>query len=248
MTSGKSVMPSLGHDEEGNLQIYIPKRDFGEFIQGLLSQPRSIRKRWTRLFDVDHAFIRHLNELIKQRVQSQQISSVVSFQASIYFFDGRVQVLPSWEAFDAFNDNSNSFTTRLEIIWSYLVKCPAKPIPEKQTISITMNTGIGNSTDSIKRNDIFVTFIRWFVLDEEDSEIAVRIEYTELTWGVDVLRHLEADIVNKFIIEYWWVSAIRSIASLIGLFIIPALFGVPLLIYFLVQQNSEHNRQIKFHE
>jgi hypothetical protein len=160
MTTGKSVIPSLDQDDEGNLQIYIPKRDFGDFIQGLLSQPRSTGARWRRFFDVDQNFVKHLHELIRQRVQSQQIASLASFQASIFFLDGRVQTITSWEAFDSFNDNSDSVTTRLNIVWSYLVKFPSKPVPEKQTIGISFNTGI-RDVDTTTRNDLIGKFVRW---------------------------------------------------------------------------------------
>jgi hypothetical protein len=73
------------------------------------------------------------------------------------------------------------------------------------------------------------------ILDDEGSEIAVKIEYTELTWGTDVLRHLEADLKNKIIVESWWVGAISNIISLIGLFIIPAVIAMPPTFYFLLQ-------------
>jgi hypothetical protein len=182
MTTDKSVMPSLDQDEEGNLQIYIPRRNFGDFIQGLLSQPRSLGKSWKRFFDIDQNFIRHLHELLRQRVQSQQIASLASFQASIFFLDGRVITITSWDAFDSFIDNSDSVTTRSDIVWSYLVKFPSKPIPEKQTIAISFNTGV-KDVDTTTRNDLIGRFIRWFILDDEGSAIAVKIEYTELTWG-----------------------------------------------------------------
>jgi hypothetical protein len=227
------MMPSFGRDGDGNLQIHIPERDFGEFIQGLLSQPRSIRRVWLRIFDVDFMFARHLNELLKQRVQSQQVSNMVSFQSSIHFLDGRVLTLTSWEAFDAFNDNSDSSTTKLELIWSYLVKFPGKAIPEKQTIAVRITTG-GNS-ESGRRKDMVARFAKLFIIDDDNSGIGVRIDYTELTWGIDILRHLEADISNKFISEYWCVKAIRTIISFVGLFLIPVLIAAPGAIYFLIQ-------------
>src|SRR5271157_1363906 len=138
MNSNKLVIPSLAEDENGNLQIHIPRNDFGEFIQGLLAQPRTLRKTWKKYFNIDHDFIRHLNEVVKQRVHSQQISNVISFQSSIYFLDGRIQTVTSWDAFDKFRDNSDSIATKLDIIWGYLVKFPAKPIPEKQTTPIRL--------------------------------------------------------------------------------------------------------------
>src|SRR5208337_1781537 len=144
MTDDNLAIPSLSQDDEGNLQIHIPKREFGDFIQGLLAQPRSVKKTEKKFFDIDHAFLKHLNEIVKQRVQSQQLAKLVSFQGSIYFSDGRVQTLTTWDAFDNFVDNSDSIVvTMLDVVWVYLVKFPTKLIPEKQSIGISIDTGIG---------------------------------------------------------------------------------------------------------
>jgi hypothetical protein len=245
MTPSNSMMPFLGRDGEGNLQIHIPERDFGEFIQGLLSQPRSIRRVWPNIFDIDFMFVRHLHELIKQRVQSQQVSNIVSFQASIYFLDGRVQTLTSWEAFDAFSDNSDSSTTKLELAWAYLVKFPGKSIPEKQTISVRINTGV-SSLESSKNRDIVARFARFFIVDDDDSGVGIKIDYTELTWGIDVLRHLESNISNKFIVEYWWVKAIRTVISFVGLFLVPVVIAAPGAFYFLIQNFQQTADKLAF--
>src|SRR5579863_7872825 len=106
MGSDRSTVPSLAQVDDGNIQIHVPRAEFGEFIQGLLSQPRSLQRTETRFFDIDHNFIRHLNEVIKQRVQTQQHAQLVSFASSIYFSDSRIQTLSSWEALDTFVDNS----------------------------------------------------------------------------------------------------------------------------------------------
>lgn len=45
MNSNRMIVPSLAQDDQGNLQIHIPKEDFGDFIQGLLAQPRTLRKK-----------------------------------------------------------------------------------------------------------------------------------------------------------------------------------------------------------
>jgi hypothetical protein len=97
--------------------------------------------------------------------------------------------------------NSDSVTAKIDLIWSYLVKFPGKPIPGKQTIAVTMDSGIDHA-ETIKLGDGgFSRVLRLFIFDNESSEISINIAYTEVTWGIDVLRHLEGDLTNRVISE-----------------------------------------------
>jgi hypothetical protein len=204
-------------------------------------------------FDIDHNFIRNLSEVIKQRVQAQQHAQLVSFGSSIYFSDNRIQTLSSWEALDNFVDNSDDRVTKIELIWNYLVKFPSKSIPEKQSIAVIFDTGQversiqDKSQDSVPIDTIFKKFIKTMVLDNYSSVVSTKIDYSELTWGMDLLRHIESQVKNRIIVENSFLVMMREIFSFIGLAVLlPALVGTPVLLYGLFRNNYYDQSKAEF--
>lgn len=110
-------------------------------------------------------------------------------------------------------DNSDYVVAKAEIIWGYLVKFPSKPIPEKQTIVISIDAGLDNAEKATSQ-DIVKRITQMFILDNDNSEITIKVEYTELTWGVDILRHLENEIKNLLLNESSIAVMLRELLSL----------------------------------
>lgn len=74
-------------DSNENLSIALPmrKRDLGNFISNLLGQQQSFKRQITAKFDIDHAWLVNLHELLDQRIKQQADSTLVEFVAQIHF-------------------------------------------------------------------------------------------------------------------------------------------------------------------
>jgi hypothetical protein len=163
-------------------------------------------------------------------VGSQQPAHLTSFQSSIYFSDDRIQTVTTWEAFDTFVDNSTSTVTGVDLVWVFLVQFPGRPTPEKESIAITIDTGRMKKKIQQIRNDSVTRYLAILLLDQ-DPEIKVKIDYTEMTWGIDVLNHINNEITRALIDEWWPLRAIRAAASLTLIFMIPAIILMPVGLY-----------------
>jgi hypothetical protein len=132
-------------DPEGNPQINIPKAALGEFLSGLLGQPRSTTKTLFQNFEIDHAFLCNLDTIINQRIVSHQEATLASFHAVIEFKGNRSEVVNSRDAFISFNDLSDSATRKVTMSWLYLVKFPQKSVPENKKLLFQLTlVGRGN--------------------------------------------------------------------------------------------------------
>ena len=229
--------------EQDNLQIDIPRQNLGAFLSSFLGQPRRTRKTFIEPFSIDHSFICNLDRIIDQRVAGQQRATLTSFTASIYFDDGREQTETSREAFQAFKDTSLSRSKGLTVIWTYLVEFPGRDTPEKQEIELNI------STDRVRQKSYdpgrkFSGFFRWILeKDEYNSDINIAIFYTELTWGIDLLRYVENEIKKSFTNSNVYIDGIRS--WLRGL----ALMWGPLILIFvpqllLLERSISHSRAV----
>lgn len=184
--------------DSDRFQLDIPREQLGSFLSGLLGQPRRVEKIFVQTFSIDHTFLRNLDNIIHQRVTTQQRSTLTAFSAAVYFKDGRVQTETSQATFHSFNDISNIPATGVKLIWTYLVWFPGRGIPEKQEISVLISADekgraqqeIGNKTQRAVRDSVFL-------LTETMSRIKVAISYTELTWGIDVLNYIENELKKK---------------------------------------------------
>ncbi|WP_128925437.1 hypothetical protein [Bradyrhizobium guangxiense] len=79
-------MLSEHHDDSsetvGALTIPLESRVLGEFISGLLGQSRSIERQFLdRRFEIDFNWLLNLDQIISQRLASQNQAKLVSFSA-----------------------------------------------------------------------------------------------------------------------------------------------------------------------
>ena len=215
------------------LHIEIPKQQLGSFLSGLLGQPRRTEKVSSRVFSIDHSFLCNLDSILDQRITGQQRSNLTSFNATIVFADGRSQTETSRDTFRAFNDLSLSPTTGVTIVWTYLVWFPGRSVPEKQEISLSISSDVRKD----RKREIGEDFRRalrdaLFDLEESRSAIRVRVSFTELTWGIDILNYIENELKKSFVEQNKLLTNARFLVRILSPFLLlSCLFFAPVLIY-----------------
>lgn len=175
--------------------LNIPRRDFGEFIQGLLGEPRTIEKEYEIAFAIDPAWIQNLDSVIGQRC-GQNVSKLIELQARVYLQSGVTKTINSRESLFTFSDVSNSPTVGIDITWVFLIQFPTKNVPERQSIKIR---AFSNRYQSFPTGRIKVVGSHFIFADDTISALEIRIEHTELTWGEDIFNHLDKAILASAI-------------------------------------------------
>lgn len=171
------------NDEETVLSLPIKKKQLGEFISSLLGQQQSIERNIEEKFDIDHAWLMNLHEMISQRIHQQANAHLTYFSSIIYFREGLKRTFTSVEAFETYSENKKLLPIGIKIIWIYLVHFPLKNYPEKQ--QITFSAQIHSNRE--KNNSVFLAQdIESIAEDNERSSINYQIDHTERTWGDDI--------------------------------------------------------------
>ncbi|TKB23854.1 hypothetical protein FCL47_20450 [Desulfopila sp. IMCC35006] len=179
------------NDDNERTSIVLPlkSKDLGNFISSLLGQQQSIEREIDANFDIDHAWLVNLHELLHQRINQQADAHLVSFSAVIYFGNGLKRNLTTIEAFKTYNETKKNIPIGIKLIWSYLIQFPGRSYPEKQQISFSAQMGFNAQSDLKFKNTLFQSIIGVY----ERSTIGFNIEHTERTWGDD----LEVIISNQ---------------------------------------------------
>lgn len=133
----KESVTSVTKAESRRKAIKIPVDDvgLGAFISGLLGQPQSIQRELSGTFDIDHAWLVNVHYLIQQRIQQQNIASIVDFSAVIFFQNGLSRKLTSFESFQSYSEPKPLVSKGVKLKWTYLIQFPGKNIPERQEIT-----------------------------------------------------------------------------------------------------------------
>lgn len=182
-----NALEPASEDNEATLYLPIKKRELGEFISGLLGQQQSIERYIDIKFDINYAWLVNLHELISQRIHQQAEAHLTNFTTVIYFEDGLKRTLTSVEAFKCYSETKKQIPIGVKIIWDYLIKFPAKKLPEKQ--QITFSAQISPSKDKQSkhpRNKLEYYILSTIIGETERSSLNYQIDHTERTWGDDI--------------------------------------------------------------
>lgn len=192
-------MPNASGSDEG-LLIPIPKRSLGQFISGLLGQRREINRSITdKNFLIDFNWISNLDEIIGQRVSSQNEGQLVDFSAKIFFDDGRVTSLTTRESFKSFRDFSSSLSVGVDITWHFLIAFPGRGVPEKQEVrfyGFTDKRFRSGRPQEYQRSTSFINSP-----DDDEEELNFNVSFTDLSWGEDlasqITRYIDSTLSNR---------------------------------------------------
>jgi hypothetical protein len=182
------------------------------FISGLLGKPQTLEQNITGPFELTKDEVTNIFHLVDQRVQQNQ-GVLVQFTVKIIYQDGSTVLLNSLQDFSVYNEVRPIMSVAAILSWNYLIKFPDKAAPEKQQIELTFSTS--------HRNFLFaqrgVSESRPVILlDDDIGHMAIRIEHTARTWGVDLESLLRNHLETLLIYEPWWKLRMCQYSAKIG--------------------------------
>jgi hypothetical protein len=210
------------------LTIPLDNKVLGNFIASLLGQSRTIERRFSdRRFEIDVAWLLNLDQIINQRLASQNQGELVSFSARFYFGNGKVIILEDHAAFRAFHDLSNELSVGADLRWTYLIKFPLAKLPEKQEIrfSVFTDKNIAEQKAPEKKKETLFNFG-----NNENEEISTSVHFTDVTWGEDLYSHIGNYILAKTEDVPKWKSFLLSLRST-SLFSLSAFGGMSIAMW-----------------
>lgn len=168
--------------------LQIDRRQIAEYILSLLGQQRKIERSFEGgRFIIDHNWTIGLTHIFEQRM-TQNIHSVVSFKARFFYNDGSIYTVNTLEAFKAYTDFSNKISVGVDISVVYLVEFGVCSAPEKQQIRFEIFSDFAAKESFPSKTK-----------GKRTSKVQYSIEFTNLTWGEDISRHINAYVKSIYI-------------------------------------------------
>jgi hypothetical protein len=212
--------------------LTIKKDEFGSFVQDLLSQNKTIERDINGSFTLDASAISDVVSAIEQRVklQNQVMLSTASFSTS--YVDGYEQKVESLHAFQNFRDTRQAEVCGIECNLTYLILFPGRSKPEKQAVSFGLLTPKYFTRRDSTRSSSPLTQI--FTL-MDSGRAHVEIEYTDVSWGMDLENLVSQMLLSKIKREWHALSLLRGVAVVYAPIVI--FLGGLALFQFLQQQH-----------
>lgn len=176
-------------DSDENMSIALPmrKRDLGNFISNLLGQQQSFKRQVTAKFDIDHAWLVNLHELLHQRIKQQADSTLIEFVAQIHFDSGLKRTITTVDSFQAYVETKKEAIVAVTLLWSYLVQFPGRSFPDKQEITFHARVRREEYIKKEEKTNPIVNYVVGAMSAESDrSYMAYSVSHTERTWGDDI--------------------------------------------------------------
>lgn len=151
---------------------------FRDFIAGLLGRAQTIETTVEGPFEVRKEHVENLFHLLAQRIGSQNEATLVQFTSRIVYDNNSSVLLNSLQEFLSYNEVKPLISVGLHLSWTYLIKFPNKPFPEKQVVQISFDS-VGRSMNLHGVGTIQMVF-------RDGNPIMLRIEHTDRTWGADI--------------------------------------------------------------
>jgi len=208
-----NLILSEDDSESQFIQVPINKKDFGDFITGLLGQPETIHARRNGSFSVDHNRLINLHNMIDQRIKLQAKASLVDFSAKFSYHNAPDRTLTTAKGFVHFNETRITTTKSVTLTWTYLVFFPDKPSPEKQEIFVKFI-----ADPSIFITDSETTFN--FISEHSGGAAIFTVSHTERTWGDDISALLTREINETFKTKSFFSKHEETIKATLVFFII----------------------------
>lgn len=174
--------------------VTISPKEMASFLLNLIGQRRTIEHNISnRIFNINIEWLHNLNQIIDQRIMSQNQAHIASFQIKIYYDNGRITTLQSIDDFNRFNDINNATSVGVDIKWTYLLQFRHSEKPESQNIRFR-----AFSDTSIQSKTRFQMARSYFdPIRTSKEELFLAIEYTDITWGEDIYNHMNNYILSS---------------------------------------------------
>jgi hypothetical protein len=171
------------------VSIPVSGRALANFLVDLLGQRRSTERifRGDR-FTVDHNWLINLHLILDQRIVSQNEGQLVSFKANIYYDNGRISNVFTYDGFSAYRDISSDVCVGVEMSWMYLIKFPGKELPEKQEVNFAISVDEKYKERKLQQKYKFSEYVTLGA--DQQSIIRINISYSDYSWGEDILSQI----------------------------------------------------------
>jgi hypothetical protein len=181
------------HEPYGVMLPCTPET-FADFVSGLLGAPQTIERRIFEPFEIRREDVENTFHVVNQRITQQNQASLMQFTAKIYYDDNSSVLLASLQDLLHYNEVRPLVSVGIHLTWSYLVKFPDRPAPEKQQIDITFRA---RREEDLSSDEIVISHPR---IALRTSSIHIRIAHTARSWGVD-LESLLTNHLRSFACE-----------------------------------------------
>jgi hypothetical protein len=155
-----------------------PPDQFRDFIANLLGRAQTIEATVDGPYEVTKDNVENLFHLLDQRLSSQNEATLIQFTARVVYNDNSSVLLNSLRDFLVYNEVKPLISVGLHLTWTYLIKFPTKPFPEKQLIQLSFAT----EREAVTFQSVGALRLAY----HEASPINLRIEHTDRTWGADI--------------------------------------------------------------
>ena len=167
----------------GHIRLPVLPGDFKDFIVGLLGRPQTIERVVSGPFRADREDLLSIHDSIEQRVSQQNQGELVQLVVVVGFNDGSSVQLSGINEFTTYNEIRQLRSTTVTLEWTYLIRFADKEVPERQIISITLDTrGVKVRRSSALRADDDVEVVE----TNRSGHIHLRIAHTARTCGADM--------------------------------------------------------------
>ncbi len=95
---------NIAQSDATTITIPVKGSELGSFISKLLGQQQSIEREIKEAFDIDHAWLLNLHEVINQRIHQQAKAQLLGFKAVVYLENKMKRTLTTFEAFHTYKE------------------------------------------------------------------------------------------------------------------------------------------------
>ena len=99
MNTNLLIPKNDSHSDDVVISFPVPKNSLGDFVTSLLGQKQSLERTYAVNFEIDHAWLMNLHEMIDQRVHQQARAQLTNFTAVVYFENGTKRTISTIESF-----------------------------------------------------------------------------------------------------------------------------------------------------
>lgn len=190
--------------------------EFSHFVSGLLGKPQTIEKYFHGAFELSREQVSNTFHLVNQRINQQNVASLIQFTVKIIYDDNSSVLLNSLDDFEHYNEVRPLKSVGVTLSWTYLIRFQQKNAPERQQIDLTFRAGSSGAGDLIVEDGVLISRRRSYL---GPSGISLRINHTDRTWGVDIESLLTGHVKTLFVAQNKTASFLSKNSEKIGLFV-----------------------------
>lgn len=170
---------------EETISFPLDQNAFKDFIVSLLGKPETIEGTVKGAFEIDFKSFENLNTQLDNRISTQNLSSLLAFEAKLFFNDGSAMTFNGLESFRNYEEMRPLICNGFFFTWTYLVKFHNKSAAERQEVSIF----------SLEQDEISIPYYSDILFNifvpQLPPEIKYIVECSDRGWGIEIAELLK---------------------------------------------------------